>query len=70
MCDISKAEETVEKRREVVKGDYSFVEELYEIYIKKSIGVVGSNPQKTSIGLQINMRDIEISLNEQEKRLG
>ena len=34
VCDIAKAEETVEPRRTMVKGDYSFANEVYEIYMK------------------------------------
>ncbi len=50
VCDITKAEEGVEPRRQLVKGDYSFADEVHELYIKHSIGVIGSNPIKTSIG--------------------
>ena len=70
VCDIAKAEETVESRRIMVKGEYSFANEVYEMYMKQSIGVVGSHPQKTSIGLQVNMRDIEFTTNDYERRLG
>jgi hypothetical protein len=34
VCDIAKAEETVEPRRTMVKGDYSFANEVYEMYMK------------------------------------
>ncbi len=61
VCDIAKAEDTVEPRRTLTKGDYSFANDVYNLYINKSIGVVGSHAQKTSIGLQVNMRDIEMT---------
>lgn len=34
VCDIAKAEETVEPRRTMVKGEYSFANEVYEMYTK------------------------------------
>ena len=61
VTDLSKSDESPEQRRILVKGDYSFVEEVYDMYLKHSSGAVGFQPQKTSIGLQVLMRDTDIS---------
>ncbi len=41
MTDVSKGVENVEPRRDIIKGDYSFVDEVYDLYYRHSIGVVG-----------------------------
>lgn len=54
-----------------MKGNYQFAEEVYDLYIKQtSSQTVGFQPQKTSIGIQVSMRDIEIIQNEYESKLG
>jgi hypothetical protein len=57
VCDISKNTDPVETRRELIKNDYSFIDEIYELYLRRTIAVVGTVPTKTSIGLQIFLKE-------------
>lgn len=70
VTDLSKSLDPEEKRRELRKGDYSFVDEVFDLYMRHQIGAVGFHPQKTSIGMQVLMRDYDLNSNDYERKLG
>ena len=41
VTDLQKTEDQVETRRPLIKGDYSFVDEVFDLYLTHSLGVVG-----------------------------
>jgi len=41
VTDVSKNEDAVEQKRELVKGNYDFVDQTYDLFIRHAIGVVG-----------------------------
>jgi hypothetical protein len=51
VCDTSKNDDPAETRRELIKNDYSFIDQIYDIYLRRTMAVVGQAPTKTSIGL-------------------
>ena len=57
MCDVSKNADPVENRRELVKNDLSFIDQVYDLFLRRTIGLVGHAPQKTSIGIQVFIKE-------------
>ena len=70
MSDLTKLEDPPEERRNLVKGDYTFIDEVFDLYLRHEVTAVGIQPQKTSIGLQVLMRDSDIQASDYESKLG
>ena len=51
VSDISKNEDTVEPKRQLIKNNYDFIDPLYDFHLKKTLAVIGHHPSKTSIGV-------------------
>lgn len=69
LTDCSKNSEPIDAKRELQKGNYDFIDPVYELFVKKASGAVGTQPSKTSIGVQIFVRESDLRHNEYERRL-
>lgn len=69
VTDLTKNADPVDQKRDLVKNNFAFIDEVYDLFIRHTFGVVGVQPQKTSIGMQIFMREQDINQSEYEKRL-
>lgn len=41
VCDCSKNTEAVDPKRELTKNDFTFIDGLYDLFIRHPIGIVG-----------------------------